>query len=134
MQEPYQKGLATHLDPASCAGSRKATGEALTGAHAGQPLSSEITSIGVPTPCYEGEGNTFGGAKREPLGDAAESETLGMRGNSVRENRETPGTPAADGGAGRPEKASSLTSGMHVPGESDDLIVPTKRANNVGPK
>ena len=40
--------------------------------------------------------------------------------------------PAPVQGTGRPEKASGRTSGMHVPGESDDLIVPTKRANKVG--
>jgi hypothetical protein len=75
-----------------------------------------------------------GGVKREPPGDAAESETLGMRGNSRREKRAPPGTPSADGGEGRPEKATSPTSGRHVAGESDALIVPTKRANNVGLK
>jgi hypothetical protein len=56
-----------------------------------------------------------------------------MRDSSLRENRETPETSAPVGGAERSEKATSRTSGMHVPGESDDLIVPTKRANKVGP-
>ncbi len=50
----------------------------------------------------------------------------------MRENREIPGTPATGGGAGRSEKAASPTSDMHVSGESDDPIVPTKRANNAG--
>src|SRR5258708_18997920 len=112
MQEPHKKGRAIHLDPESCAGGRKVAGEALTGAHAGQPLSSEITSIGVPTLWYEGEGNTSDGVIREPAEGAAESETLCMRRNSVRENRETPVTPSSDGGEGRPEKATSPTSGM----------------------
>jgi hypothetical protein len=31
MREPYEKGVATHLDPESCAGNREAAGEALTG-------------------------------------------------------------------------------------------------------
>ncbi len=57
MQEPHKKGLANHLDPESCAGGREAAGEALTGAHAGQPLSSEITSFGLPTLYGDGEGN-----------------------------------------------------------------------------
>ena len=43
MKEPYGKGLATHPDPESCTGRGNMTGEALTRAHAGQPLSSEIT-------------------------------------------------------------------------------------------
>ena len=47
MKEPYRKGLATRPDPESCAGGREALGEALTGAHAGQVLSSEI----IPLAC-----------------------------------------------------------------------------------
>ncbi len=133
MKEPYKKGLANHLGPESCADGRKVVGEALTGEDAGQPLSSEITSIGVPTPCCEGEGHTSSGAKRKPLFDAAESETLCMRGRSMRENRETPTVSSADGGEERPEKGNSSTSGMHAVGESDDLVVPAKRANKAGP-
>jgi hypothetical protein len=44
MQEPHKKGVAIHLGPESCADGRKVVGEALTGEHAGQPLSSEITT------------------------------------------------------------------------------------------
>jgi hypothetical protein len=40
MKEPYRKGLASHPGPQSCAGGRKVAGEALAGAHAGQPLSA----------------------------------------------------------------------------------------------
>ena len=132
MQEPHKQGVANQLDPKSCAGGRKVAGEALTGAHAGQPLSSEITLIGVPTSCCEGEGHMPDGVTREPCGDAAESQTLCMRGHSMRENRETPAVPLP-ARRGRPEKASGRTSGMHAAGESDDLVVPAKRANNAGP-
>ena len=69
---------------------------------------------------------------REPLFNTAESETPSTYGNSMRENRETPGSPPPDGGEGRPEKAARRTSGMHETGESDGLIVPTKRANKAG--
>src|ERR1700682_6719722 len=132
MKEPHKKGPAMHLDPESCASGREAAGEALTGAHTGQPSSSEITFIGVPTPCCEGEGHMQDDATREPSGNAAESETLRMCGNSLRENRETPAMSLTVGGKDRPEKALGPTSGMHVAGESDDLIVPTKQANIVG--
>ena len=67
--------------------------------------------------------------QREWLFDVTESETPGTCGNSMRENRETPRTPASDGPAGRPEKAKGRTSGVYVSGESDDSIVPAKRAN-----
>jgi hypothetical protein len=50
MKEPHKKRVANYLDPESCTGGREAAGEALTGAHAGQPLSSEIT-IPACRPC-----------------------------------------------------------------------------------
>ena len=71
----------------------------------------------------------------EPSRNATESETLGMRGNSLHGNRETPKASAtsnarkADGAAERPEKALGRTSGMHAFGESDGSIVPQKQAN-----
>ena len=64
--------------------------------------------------------------------NAAESETLRMRGNSVHGNRETLETPTPQGG-GRSEKASCPTADMHVSRESDGPIVPQKRANKAGP-
>ena len=70
-----------------------------------------------------------GSDRRERSFDTAESETLGMWGNSMRENREAPQTPTHDGGVGRSKKAKSRNVDMHVCGESDGLIVPTKRAN-----
>jgi RNA-directed DNA polymerase len=73
-----------------------------------------------------------GSEPRELPFDAAESETLGMRGSSMRENRESPGVPTPDGGVGGSEKAKSLKSDMHASGKSDDLVVPTKRANKAG--
>lgn len=64
--------------------------------------------------------------------DAAESETLCMCGNSLRENREPPETSSPDGGEERSEKATGRTSGMHVLGKSDGSVVPAKRANKAG--
>src|SRR4030095_17158059 len=69
-----------------------------------------------------------GSDRRERSFDTAESETLGMCGNSMRENREAPQPPTHDG-VGRSKKAKSRNVDMHVCGESDGLIVPTKRAN-----
>jgi len=42
MKEPYGEGLASHTGPESCAVSRKAGSEALTGAQAGRVLSREM--------------------------------------------------------------------------------------------
>ena len=72
-------------------------------------------------------------AKRKSLMDAAESETLRMRGNSLHGNRETLETPSLIYSRGRSEKALGQTSDMHVSRESDDSIVPEKRANNAEP-
>jgi len=131
MKQPYKKGVAIHLGPESCAVGREAGGEALTGGHAGQPSSSEITTPACRPGPDRGKARPRT-ALREPSTDAAESKTLSMRRSSMRENRETSGTPAPNKDAGRSGKAASRTPDAHVREESDDLVVPTKRANNVG--
>ena len=73
-----------------------------------------------------------GDDKREPPFDAAESKTPSMRGNSMRENRETQATAPSDGGGARSGKANRRTPDTHVAGESDGPIVPAKRANKAG--
>jgi hypothetical protein len=128
MQESHGKGPASHPDPASCVDGRKAGGQALTGAHAGQPSSCVIIQSGVPTPLSEAEGHTRIGATGKPLSDPAQSQTLRMRGNSLHGNREIPTSsiPWVD----RLGKAASRTPRMYAVGKSDALIVPGKRANN----
>ena len=73
-----------------------------------------------------------GSVRRERSFDTAESETLGMWGNSMRENREALQMPTLDGGVGRSKKAKGRNVDMDVCGESDGLVVPTKRANKAG--
>ncbi len=46
MRALYVEGLATHDGPESCVSTREGEGEALTGVHAGQPWSREITTPG----------------------------------------------------------------------------------------
>src|SRR5262247_1780405 len=70
-----------------------------------------------------------GSVRRERSFDTAESETLGMWGSSMRENRETLQTPTRDGRVGRSKKAKGRNVDMHVCRESDGLIVKGKRAN-----
>jgi len=70
----------------------------------------------------------MGGDNRESLKNPAQSETPGMSGNSMGENRETPlasGSCTSD----RLEKAMSYTASMHDGGESDEQVVPTKHPN-----
>jgi len=55
-----------------------------------------------------------------------------MHGNSAHGNRETPSTPIAQIAAGRLEKALSQKSNMHVGGESDGCVLPSKCPNKSG--
>ena len=85
----------------------------------------------MSTPFCEAEDYTVGDDKRESLTDPAQSETPGMSGNSMRENRETPSVS----GRRRPdrlEKATSYTTSMNAGGESDSAVVPAKCPNKGG--
>src|SRR5262249_5288577 len=99
----------------------------LTGAHAGQPSSCEIIHSGVPTPLSEAEGHTEIDATGKPISDPAQSKTLRMRGNSLHGNWEIPTSsiPWVD----RLGQAAERTPRTQEVGNSDDLIVPGKRAN-----
>ena len=88
MKESHGEGVATHTGPESCAGARKGGREALTGERAGRVLSREIMlerdadlvrRWGRPQPTRRN-----GKARRYP----ARSETPGMHGSNLRENRE----------------------------------------------
>jgi hypothetical protein len=58
MKDPYDEDVASHIGPESCTGGREAVGEALTGEHAGQPLSRVRKHFGTPTESIFSEGNT----------------------------------------------------------------------------
>jgi len=45
MKEPYNEGVANHIDPESCGHVGNGMPEALTGAHAGRALSRESLYI-----------------------------------------------------------------------------------------
>ena len=105
MKEPHIEGPATHDDPESCATAREGGGEALTGARTGAVLSREIRHSGAPTPLSEAEGHTDRGRKCKPPDGPARSETRDTCGTSLRENREIPCSPVADGAAGRVGKS-----------------------------
>ena len=58
MKESYDEGVASHIDPESCAEDRKGLSEALTGARAGRVWSRVILlKSGEPTWWDEAEGN-----------------------------------------------------------------------------
>ncbi len=61
MKESYIEGVAIHDGPESCVRAGNCTDEALTGVHAGWPLSREIMCFWVPTLLCGAEGNILGG-------------------------------------------------------------------------
>ena len=132
MQESYRKDPASHPDPESCVGGREAAGEASDRGTRRPAIELRNLPSGVPTPLSEAEGHTAGGASGEPHADPAQSETLCMRGNSLRGKREVPGAPGADGASGRLGKVTSRNPSTHAPRKSDGRVVPGKPPNNDG--
>jgi len=93
MREPYTEGLATHGGPELCVGVRESVGEALTGVRVGWVIeprnqwhrgADAVTKGGRPHRRQR---------YRELSSDPARSEIPGMRGSSMRENREVPRLP-----------------------------------------
>lgn len=132
MKESYRKGLASHPDPESCVCDGNVTNEALTGAHAGQVSSCEITQSGTPTPLSEAEGNTGQDATGKPCTGPAQSQTLSMCGNSLHGNREILWVSTPNSGMDRSGKADGRKPDMLARRKSDDRVVPKKRLNNGG--
>ena len=101
------KGLANHSGPESCVGARKSDGEALTGESAGWVLSREMIEVRDADPVEKrgrpqstlrnGEGRWY----------PARSETPGMYGSNLRENREIL-RPPKQARLGRIEKSKDV--------------------------
>jgi len=87
MKESYREGEASHSSPESCAGDGNIPGEALTGVHTGQLLSSESTRSACRPTGLQGKATSESPLAREETQDAAESKNLSMCENSMRENR-----------------------------------------------
>ena len=96
MKEPYEEGIANHLDPEPCGVPREGGGEASVGACAGRTLSCErsrfqgadaVAKSGRPHPRHR---------EREMFEDPAQSETPGTHRNSLHGSREIPRLASAD--------------------------------------
>ncbi len=105
MKKSYVEGLATHGGPESCVSAREGSGEALTGVRAGWVLSRESNFLRGADAVGEGGRPHPAHRYREMRRGPARSETPCMYGNTLRENREIPCPPAADGAAGRVGKS-----------------------------
>lgn len=85
MKESYDEGVASHIDPESCAGDRKGLSEALIGVRAGRAWSRVILlKSRVPTLWDEAEGNTGRVGSARPVWT--------LRGRRPQARTETPGT------------------------------------------
>src|SRR4051812_39343283 len=145
MKELCIEGVAIHGGPESCVGAREGVGEALAGARVGGLLSREISSSGCRRRTTRRKA-TSPVASREWSADPARSENPGMRGISMRENREARRPPV-----GADDAPSWMVRGvayrrlsgprgegrwpypeMHGRRESDSRVVPAKSANKAG--
>jgi hypothetical protein len=79
MKEPYGEGLASHTGSESCARSRKADGEALTGAQAGGAFSREMLLNQRADAVHDGGRQKRWMRNREHPSDSARSETPACR-------------------------------------------------------
>ena len=75
MKEPYGEGLASHTGSESCAHSRKAGSEALTGAHAGGVFSRDMFKKQSADAVHDGGRQYQGCEIASILCDSARSET-----------------------------------------------------------
>ena len=111
MEEPYIEGVANHDGPESCAGFREGAGEALTGARTGWDIEPR-NHIDRGADAVRLGGKPHNLARYRKLhANPARSKTPRMCGTSMRENREIPGFPLPDGGAGRRGKAKAAIRG-----------------------
>ena len=107
MRESYVEGLANHNGPESCVEWRDSLGEALTGVRAGRVLSREINLVRGADPLMMWGRQQPAVRKGKARWYPARSETPGMHGNNLRENREIlqPPKPAR---LGRIEKSKDI--------------------------
>src|SRR2546426_153770 len=98
MKESYGEGPATHTGPESCVGVRKGDGETLTGGRAGRVFSRERHSL-QSADAVRRSGRRYPTRRQRKV-------CPGMLGHTLRENRESPGVPVADGAAGRVGKST----------------------------
>ncbi len=132
MKVRYRKGVAIYPGPESCGGAREGVGEALTGEPAGQPLSREIGSLGVPTPLCFAEGYAEDSAIRELSEDSTRSKTLSMRGSPSCRNWEVSSAPDGELPSGRLGKALCRKPDLDAGEKSDACVVPTNDPNKSG--
>lgn len=101
MKESYKEGVANHLGPEPCEGSREAALEALDRGICRLGIELRNRAIrGADDVSQDGRQQSVD-ARNASVMPPAESKTPSMQRNSMRENRETPLSPFDSGRAGR---------------------------------
>ena len=107
METLYVEGVATHDGPESCVAVCEGGGEALTGVRAGRVLSREINLVRGADPLMMWGRQQPAVRKGKARWYPARSETPGMHGNNLRENREIL-QPPKQARLGRIEKSKDV--------------------------
>ena len=94
-ERPTPQGLATGGGPESCVGVREGVSEALAGVRVGWAIDPRNQWHRGADAVMKGGRQHRRQRYRELSADPARSKTPGMRGSSVRENREIPWSPVA---------------------------------------
>jgi len=97
MKVPYDEGVATHIDPESCADGRKEMGEALTGARAGRVLSREMVIVQGADAVGRGGRHHWRGRYGEVPSAPARSQTPSTFARILHGSREIPRSTPRDG-------------------------------------
>src|SRR5450631_4495987 len=131
MKESYRKGVASRPGPESCAASREAAVEALTGGSAGRVWSWEIIATGVPTSFSMAEGNTNGCAnastRRTPRPEVQHARRWGV--GRLRNTNEVLEQRRATAGGGHGGKATGQ--GEHRAGDRAPDTEPDQRGERL---
>jgi len=132
MREPDMEGVASHQCPVSCAGGGNIAGEASIGVRTGQPLSSEIRTLGRRPRCSEGKAtrtvavHASGGPAPRSRRPCACAEALCPRTGRPQ------WFPVGHRPWGRSGKARGRNPDMDAAGESDIGVVPGNVPNKAG--
>ena len=108
MKESYGEGLAAHTGPESCVAVCEDRREALTGERAGRVFSRESTFLRSADAVGRSGRPHSPRRERKTRRGSARSETPSMLGHTSRENRESLGSPVADGATGRVGKSKDV--------------------------
>ena len=106
VQVRRNEGVANHIGPEPCAGSREVVGEPSVGVRAGQPLSRDRSLSRVPTPSKRRKA-TRPSTSTQALGRPGVVADPGMCARSLHGNREISGLTSRKNGLARIGKARS---------------------------